>query len=139
MGEKMTARLILAIFSTLLEEAALVAIVLLGLPELGIHVPLAGLITLMVAWGVFSIIIYRLGSQALRRKPVLGLPAMVGSKGRVASPLALEGLITIKGELWQATSADEKIDAGEEIIVVEQDALRLIVRKSNISDSKRTE
>ena len=56
----MSIRLILAIFSTLLEEAALVAIVLWGLPQLGIHIPLGVLIAVMVVWGAFSVFAYRI-------------------------------------------------------------------------------
>jgi len=127
----MTARLILAIFSTLLEEAALVVVVLWGLPQLGIHIPLAGLIALMVAWGAFSIFTYRMGSRALRRKPLIGLPGMVGSKGEVVSPLAPKGVVRIKGELWESTSAGGRIDIGEEVTVVGQDGLKLVVRKGD--------
>ena len=134
MGKKMTARLILAIFSTLLEEAALVAVVLLGLPKLGIEIPLAGLIALMVAWGAYAVISYRIGSRALRKKPELGLPDMVGTKGKVVSPLVPEGLISIRGELWIAKSAGGRMDTGEEATVVEQDGLKLTVRKSSISE-----
>jgi len=136
-GIKMTARLITAIISTLLEEAALVVIVLWGLPKLGIHIPLAGLIVLMVAWCAWSVYTYRLGSRALKMKPVL--PTMVGSKGRVASPLLPQGLVSIRGELWIATSTSGKIDIGEEVIVVEQDGLKLVVDKGGASDSKETE
>lgn len=125
----MTARLVIAIFSTLMEEAALVVIVLLGLPKIGVHIPLAGLIALMVAWGAYSVIIYRVGSRALRRKPLVGLPHMVGSKGKVVSPLVPEGLVRIKGELWMAETEDKNIGTGEGITVVEQDGLKLIVRK----------
>ena len=138
-GIKMTARLIFAILSTLMEEAALVVIVLWGLPQLGIQIPLAGLIALMAAWLAFSVFIYQMGSRALRKKPIVGLPAMVGSKGKVVSPLAPEGLIKIKGELWVAKSAGRRIDAGEEIIVVGQDGLKLIVRKGNANDLTGTE
>jgi len=127
----MTGRLILAIFSTLLEEAALVAIVLWGLPRLDIKIPLPGLIALMVAWGAFSVFIYRMGSRALRRKPVAGLPTMVGSRGKVVSPLAPEGFVKIKGELWEAKSLSGKISTSEEVMVVEQDGLKLIVRKGS--------
>ena len=134
----MTPRFIWAIFSTLLEEAALVVIVLWGLPKLGIEIPLAGLIALMVVWGVISVIIYRMGSRALRKKPVVDLLPMIGSRGEVVSPLALDGQVRIKGELWQATSAGERIDAGEEVIVVDQDGLKLIVRKINNSDLEGT-
>jgi len=127
----MTGRLILAIFSTLLEEAALVAIVLWGLPQLGITIPLPGLIALMVAWGAFSIFIYQVGSRALRRKPVVGLLTMVGSRGKAASPLAPDGFVRIKGELWEAKSLSGKIGTREEVMVVGQDGLKLIVRKGS--------
>ncbi len=125
----MSARLIWAILSTLLEEAALVAIVLIGLPELDISVPLPILIIVMVAWAVLAVIFYRMGSRALRRKPVVGLLDMVGGKGRVVSLLDPEGFIRINGELWLAKSAVGKIDVGEEIIVKEQDRTKLIVVK----------
>lgn len=127
----MTGRLIIAIISTLLEEAALVVIVLLGLPRLGIHIPLPGLIALMVLWLAWSVIIYRMGSVALRRKPIISLPDMVGSKGKVVSPLVPEGLVRIKAELWMAKSAGREIDVGVKVIVVEQDGLKLVVQESN--------
>ena len=136
----MSARLVWAIISTLLEEAALVAIVLWGLPRLDIEIPLAVLIAVMVALGAYSVIIYRRGSRALRRKPLDGLPDMVGSQGEVVSPLAPEGLVRIKGELWQAESASGRIDTGEEVTVVGQDGLKLVVRKcSTTDDLEKTE
>ncbi len=135
----MSARLIWAIVSTLLEEAAMAAIVLWGLPRLDIEIPLAGLIALMAAWGVYSVVTYRRGSRALRRKPLDGLPDMVGSQGGVVSPLVPEGLVRIKGELWQAKSASGRMDTGEEITVVGQDGLKLIVRKSSTGNVKGAE
>jgi len=135
----MNTRLVLAVVSTLLEETALVVIVLWGLPQLGIQIHLAGLIALMVAWGAFSVFIYRMGSRALRRKPVMGLPGMLGSRGKVASPLAPEGFVRIKGELWEAKSAGEEIDTGEKVTVVGQDGLKLVVRKSSPGGLEETE
>jgi len=134
----MKGRLIIAIVSTVLEEAALAVIVLFGLPKLGIQIPLAGLIALMAAWAASSVITYRMGSRALRRKPAVGLADMVGSKAKVVSPLAPEGLVRIKGELWRAKSAGHRIEAGEEVIVVGQDGLKLAVRKSSPSDLEGT-
>jgi len=110
-----------------------VAIVLLGLPKLGIYIPLAGLIALMVAWGTYSVITYRIGSRALRRKPEIALP-LIGSKAKVVSPLAPEGLVRIKGELWIAKSTGGRMNTGEEATVVEQDGLKLTVCKSNTSE-----
>jgi len=133
----MTGRLILAIISTLIEEAALIVIVLWGLPQLGIRIPLPGLVALVVAWGAFSIFIYRMGSRALRKKPIAGLLTMVGSRGKAASPLVPEGFVRIKGELWEAKSLSGKIRTREEIMVVGQDGLKLIVRKGS-DDLKAT-
>ena len=133
----MTGRLILAIISTLLEETAIAVIVLLGLPRLEIYIPLPGLIAVMVLWLAYSVVTYRAGSRALRRKPVINIP-VIGSKGKVVSPLVPEGLIKIKSELWVASSAGKKLDVGSEVIVVEQDGLKLVVRKSSPGSLEKT-
>ena len=134
----MSGRLIIAIVSTVLEEAALAAGVLWGLPRLGIHIPLWVLIIVMAAWGAYTITTYRMGSRALRRKPVHGLMAMLGSEGKVVSPLVPDGMVRIKGELWMAKSAGERMDAGEQVTVVGQDGLKLIVRKRSPGDLQGT-
>ena len=143
MSRKITARFVWAVLSTLLEEAALVLIVLLGLPRLGVQLPQWGLIILliglMVAWGASAIIFYRKGSRALKLKPVVGLPGMIGGRGEVVSQLAPEGMVKIKGELWVAKSVSGRMDPGDEVIVVEQDRLKLIVRKSSASDLGKAE
>jgi membrane-bound ClpP family serine protease len=133
----MNARLILAIFSTLVQEVALVVIVLWGLPRLEIYIPLAGIIILGLLWAAFSIFTYRIGSRALRKKPVVGLPTMIDSRGEVVIQLAPEGLIKIKGELWVAASAEGKIDTGVKVIVVGQEGLKLVVRMIRDGDLKR--
>ena len=130
----MTARLIMAIISTLLEEIAIVAIALWALPEIDVHLPLPVLIVLMVAWCAYSITTYRIGSRALRLKQVVGLPEMIGSKGVVISPLAPEGMVRIKGELWKAKSASVSLKTGGEVIVLGRDRLTLIVRESSPAD-----
>jgi len=139
MNKNMSGRLIIAIVSTVLEEAALAVGVLWGLPKLGIHIPLWILIIVMLAWGAYTIITYRMGSRALRRKPVHGLTAMLGSEGKVVSPLAPEGMVRIKGELWRAKSASGRMDTGEEVTVVRQDGLKLIVRKRSPGALEGTE
>jgi membrane-bound ClpP family serine protease len=135
----MTARLILAIISTLLEETALVVIVLLGLPRLGVYIPLPGLIALMVVWLAVSVVTYEVGSRALRRKQLVGLPDMVGSRGRVVTTLAPEGLVRIRGELWVAKSDGGEMEPGDGVIVVGQDSLKLIVRSNSTADLEGTD
>jgi len=68
---------------------------------------------------------------------VMGLPAMVGSRGKVVSPLSPEGMVKIKGELWKAASEGGVLDIGDEITVVGQDGLRLIVRKNTAGDLEK--
>ncbi|MFH1003607.1 MAG: NfeD family protein [Chloroflexota bacterium] len=131
----MRLRLVFAIISTTLEEAALVIIVLWGLPQLGIRLPLGGLIALMVAWGAFSVFIYRMGSRALRQKPTDGLPAMPGGTGKAVTHLDPEGLVSIRGELWVAKSAGGKIESGAAVTVVAQDGLKLTVRPTGAGET----
>ncbi len=124
-------RLILAIVSTMLEEVALAVVVVVGLPELGINIPLAGLIAIMVVWAAVAVLTYRAGSRALKRKPVTGLEAMVGGKGRVVKTLNPEGLVRIGSELWRAKSDNIEIAIGQDVTVVEQDGRKLIVTPSD--------
>ena len=131
----MTGRLILAIFSTLLEETAIIIIVLRGLPEIGVHIPLPGLIVLMVAWAVYSVATYRAGSRALKKEPITALPHMVGSRGVVVSPLVPQGLVKIRGELWIAKSESGEMEPGAEVIVVGQNSLKLVVRDSSTANA----
>jgi membrane-bound serine protease (ClpP class) len=129
-----TPRLILAILSTLLEEAALAALILWGLPLLGIHLPLYVLVVLMAALAALAVITYRLGSRALKKKPVVGLPDMIGSRGKAVSDLTPEGTVMIKGELWESRADGRRINTGEKVTVVGQDGLKLIVRREKAEE-----
>ncbi len=130
----MKTRLIFGIVSTLLEEAAILVIVLWGLPHIGVNIPLWGLILVMIAWTAYSVYTYQMGTRALRKEQVLGWPNMIGTKGKVVSPLAPEGLVRIKGETWAAKSDSDELKPGEEVIVVGQERLKLVVRGSNTMD-----
>lgn len=125
----MSTRLVLAIVSTLVWEALLLGAGLLLLPAMGIELSLLALVMLMVALGALGVISYRVGSAVLRKKPIVGLPSMVGGRGKVVSPLAPRGTVLIKGELWQAMSSGGSIGVGEEITVLGEDGLRLIVER----------
>ena len=131
------ARLILAIISTSLEEVAIVAIWRWLLPEFGIRLPLAVLIGVMVAWAAFCVAIFVFTTRTLKKQVVVGLPTMIGSKGKVASSLAPEGLVRIKGELWMAKSGEGTVSKGEEVEVVGEDGLKLVVRKTGTNKPKR--
>jgi membrane-bound serine protease (ClpP class) len=126
----MSGRLLLAIISTIIEEAALTVIFLVGLPEMDINLPLWLLFVVLIAWAGLAALVYRAGSRALDRKPVIGLSSMVGSRGEVVSPLAPVGLVRVKNELWAAKTEGGRIDSGEEIVVVGQQRMRLTVERA---------
>ena len=124
------ARLVMAVVSTSLEEAAIWAIWRFLLPEAGIHLPVGALVGIMVPWGAFSIWLFIFTSRVLRKQSEVGLPSMVGALGRVTSRLAPEGLVKIRGELWKASSDGGDIEAGEPIVVVGERGLKLLVRRA---------
>lgn len=126
----MSGRLIGAIVSTIIYEAALAALVLWGLPQAGVQIPPGGLAATMLALAGAAVWMYLRGSQALRRKPLVRLPSMIDSTAKAVTRLDPEGTVKIKGELWKAKRADGFIRAGEEVIVIEQHGLELIVRKN---------
>jgi membrane-bound serine protease (ClpP class) len=115
---------VLSIVTTLLEEAALAAVVLWLLPRFGINIPLWGLILMVVALGVYAFVTYRLGMKALVKKPMIS--PHIGSRGRTTTPISPRGYVRINGELWQASSSST-IDAGEEIAVVGMEGMTLLI------------
>jgi len=137
--KRIPVRLAFAILATLAEEIAILLIVLLVLPRFGFYMPLPGLIGLVAGVSVYAVISYRQASRALRKKPVAGFTTMVGIQGKVVNPLAPNGVIKIKNELWEATSAGGRIGAGEEVIVVEQAGLKLVVRKATAGDLRESQ
>jgi len=119
--------IISSVVTGLLGEVALVAIVLWLLPLWGVNIPVWGLILLVIAFGVYEGISYRIGSRALEMKPVVSLEAMVGHRGNATTPLAPDGYVQVKGELWQAWSTKPGIDKGDKIVVVGVKRLVLFV------------
>jgi len=124
------ARLALAAISTSLEEAAIWALWRFLLPGAGIHLPVGALVGIMVAWGAFSIWLFIFTTRALQKQAEVGLPSMVGTLGRVVSRLSPEGLVRIRGELWNAASGEGDIESGENIVVVGERGLKLEVKRA---------
>ena len=131
MNKKLTVtRLILAVISTTLEEVAIWAIWRWVLTDFGIEWPFQALIAVMAAWAAFSVWLFILTTRTIKQQAQVGLPLMIGSRGRAAGTLNPEGMVKIRGELWGAVSDGGKIGEGEEVIVVGEDGLKLTVRKA---------
>jgi membrane-bound serine protease (ClpP class) len=108
------------------------------LPHWGLNIPIWGLILLMLAFGVYQVVTYRLGRRAIDRKPVLSLESIVGCCGKTSTRLTPDGYVKVKGELWRAFSTGLNIDEGTEIVVMEVKRLTLLVapalRNNRIED-----
>ena len=131
-----TARLFLAIFTTTLEEMAIYAMWRWVLPGWDINLPVGVLIGAMIAWGIFSVSLFTLTTNILRKQVPAGLPSMVGTRGKAASVLSPEGMVKIKSELWAAKTDSGKIASGDNIEVVGEDGLKLVVKSVSQTEPK---
>ncbi|OGN98819.1 MAG: hypothetical protein A2Y89_05565 [Chloroflexi bacterium RBG_13_51_18] len=122
-------RLLLAIVSMALEQAAIWVIWRFLLPEFDINLHVGVLIGVMVAWGIFGMWLFIFTSRALNKQVPAGLPSMVGTVGKADGALTPEGMVKIRGELWGAVSEEGNIAAGEGILVIGENGLKLLVRK----------
>jgi membrane-bound ClpP family serine protease len=132
-----TGRLVLSTITISAEEAAIFAVWRWLLPRWNIMLPVWVLVAVMAAWLGFSAWLFIFTTRFLKRQPQVGLPSMVGTAGRAAGPLSLEGMVNIRGELWGATSIEGNIRAGEEIVVAGENGLKLTVRRRHPGGTTR--
>jgi len=127
----MKRRKIFSLILSLLEQLALMAAVLWILPEIGINIPVWGLILMMVALGTYSILSYRLGQKAMEKSPLVWPAA--GSRGRATTPLVPAGYVRIGTELWKASSTGADIGKGTKVTIVRVEGTQLFVTAINDS------
>jgi membrane-bound serine protease (ClpP class) len=86
---------------------------------------IAGTFVLLFVFALTKIV------QSRRKRPVTGQEDLVGQIGVVRKSLDPAGLVFVHGELWQARSDSERIEAGEDVIVESiDDALVIHVRRA---------
>lgn len=85
------------------------------------------LLTVLATAGFFVLVV-RKALVAHRRRPTTGREGLVGEEGSAQSPIAADGKVFIRGEYWDASSA-EPIAAGEKVVVEAVEGMRLKVRK----------
>lgn len=128
-GEISTLKAWLIVLASLIDDAAVLALIFLGLWFF--HVKITWAIILAVALVViaFFIIMHKAVVPSLRRKKVTGAEGMVGLKGEVTQPLKPKGVVKIKGEYWKARSVEGEIGVGEDVEVLAINGLDLEVRR----------
>ena len=119
-----------AVITMAAEQAAIWAVCRWLLPALGIELVFWVPVSIMVAWLVAGTWLFIFTTRTLKQQAPVGLPSMVGCKGKAAGRLAPEGMVKIKGELWSARSEEGDIENGDSILVIGEDGLKLLVRKT---------
>ncbi len=131
----MQRRKIFSLILAILKQLALVAVVLWVLPDIGINIPVWGLIPMMVALCAYSMLGYRLGKKAMEKRPMVWPD--IDSKARAATSLTPTGYIRIGTELWKASSTGADIDKGTEVTIVRMEGTQLfVISRNDLNGSK---
>jgi membrane-bound serine protease (ClpP class) len=86
------------------------------------------IVAVAVVLGGFVILAFTLAFKARMSRPTTGREGLVGETGTVKQKIDKTGYVYLAGELWEA-SADEVIEEGEEVVVLEVDSLRIKVKR----------
>ncbi len=119
----------LIVLASLLDDAAVVLIILLILWLLKIPISWSIIIFLILLFVVLTFAMHKLIIPALHRRSVIGSEGMIGLEGKVIESLMPNGLIVVKGEYWQARSVNENISVGERVEIVAIDGLTAKVKR----------
>jgi membrane-bound serine protease (ClpP class) len=88
-----------------------------------------GLVVLAVA-AVIDLVEVGVGIwYSKRRRPAVGVEALVGKTGVAATNLWPEGQVKVSGEIWQAR-CDLGCDLGQKVVVRSVDGLKLVVERA---------
>jgi membrane-bound serine protease (ClpP class) len=100
-----------------------------GSPEM--RVSLSIILPVVFAVSAILVLLVRLGLAAQRARPFTGIAGMIGERGHVIVPIGRgkPGQVRTHGEIWAAT-ADEPLDAGDEIVVSSIDGLMMKVARA---------
>jgi membrane-bound serine protease (ClpP class) len=87
------------------------------------------LVPLVGAFALFAGLVVVLVGRALFRGQTAGVDELIGLVGKAATDLAPEGRVFVRGEYWTAR-ADESVETGQSVEVLEVKGLRLRVRRA---------
>ena len=115
----------------MLDEVAVIVVILLILHFLGIQITLPIKIGAGIIFVIFVFIRHVAVIPSFHKKVVTGREGMIGEQGKVVKPLTPVGVITIKGEYWSAKSVDDSIEVDENVEIVGLEGLTLRVKRKD--------
>ena len=95
------------------------------------QVSIAAVVAVASVTGLFFAFAIAKVVQAHRRPTVTGREGLIGCQGLAKTPLAPEGTVLLKGELWDATAASGRIEAGDAVEIVAVEGFHLQVKKAH--------
>lgn len=106
------------------------SITLFDIADRRIGLSWATILSVVGVTAVLSIFVLSKAIGIQRRRPVTGRDALVGAEGTVRRSLSPQGTIFVRGEYWNATSADDDIQVGERVRIVSVERNLLHVQRS---------
>ena len=113
----------------LLDEAAVLLLVIAALRFFGIGIPLPITIVIALILGILVFIMHVAVISSFHKRTVTGSEGMVGTQGRVVELLKPVGAIFVEGERWKAISVDDTIAVDENVEIVGVEGLTLRVKR----------
>ncbi|MGC9292244.1 MAG: NfeD family protein [Acidobacteriaceae bacterium] len=98
------------------------------IPEMRVHLSTA--LATGIGFGLITVFLTTIAFRARRNKVQVGSETLLGAIAIVQTPLAPEGQVMLRGELWQARSA-APVAVGEKVRVLGRDGLLLTVGRVN--------
>lgn len=89
-------------------------------------------LTLVGGFVAFFAVSMRYVVKTRRKPPTTGGPELIGMTGTTVSVLDPTGQVRIRGEIWNASSAEGTIETGTDVRVVGRKGLTLIVRSAEV-------
>ena len=119
---------LLVLFS-LLDDAAVVVLILLGLWFFKVQITWPIIIFIIVVFGISVYVTDKLIIPVFQRQKENGVEGMVGVEGKVVESLSPVGLIKARGEFWKARTIEEHVGVGEKVTVMGYKGLTLLVKR----------
>ena len=119
----------LKVLVLLLDEVAVIFIVILALRFFEIKLPLPVTVIIALIAGALIFIVHKAVIPSFHKKQVTGREGMLGQQCIVVKSLTPIGVVTVEGEYWKAKSADENIEVDEEVEIIGIDRLTLRVQR----------
>lgn len=131
MGKRLkgTIRDWLIVLASLLDDAAVLAFVILALRFFKVEITLPIIIVIALLLIGFVFLMHRAIIPSLHSKKATGAEGMIGLEAKVIEALTPVGIIKVKGEYWTAKSVGGNIAVGEHVEVLGVKDLTLEVRR----------